>query len=46
MTTIPVEFTANHCTFGRGLAGNAVPHEFAFFAHIGDYERLSASRAR
>jgi len=46
MTTIPIEFAANHCTFGGGLTGNAVPHEFAFFAHVGDYERLSASRVR
>jgi len=46
MTTIPIEFAANHCTFGGGLTGNGMPYEVTLFAHVGDYERLSASRAR
>ena len=44
MTTIPVKFTTNHCTFGGGLTGNAVPHEFAFFAHVGNREVTELAR--
>jgi hypothetical protein len=46
MTTIPVDFTANDRAFSGGLAGNAVPHKFALFAHVGNRERLSTDRTR
>jgi len=42
MTSIPVEFALNDGSFSGGLTGNAVPHEFAFFAHVSNRERLSA----
>jgi len=36
MAAIPVEFAANDRAFCRCLAGDAVPHQIALLAHVGD----------